>query len=76
MYIYHLSTPEMIGIIKWYAMYQNTSLVARKFRKHYSQTLPMQKFHETEIGEDRSRSVITDEKEKGISAIFRESTET
>lgn len=84
-----LSTAERIQIVKWYAIHENASEVARQFQAHYDQNPPtrtnilnlVKKFDETGSVQDeprsgRPRSVSTDENLERIRAAFQHSPET
>ncbi|CAF2547727.1 unnamed protein product [Rotaria sp. Silwood2] len=85
---FRLSSPEKIEIVKWYAVYQNATEVARQFQNRFDRTPPISKnilslvgkFDETGSVEDRprsgrSRSVSTDGNRKRVRAAFKESPE-
>ena len=82
---FRLSSSEKIEIVKWYAIYQNASEVARQFQNHFNRTPPtsknilslVQKFDETGSVADkprsgRPRSVSTDNNRERVRAAFEE----
>ncbi|CAF3651752.1 unnamed protein product [Rotaria sp. Silwood1] len=84
---FRLSSSEKIEAVKWYAIYQHASEVARQFQNHFNRTSPtpkdilslVQKFDE--IGSvadkprsDRLRSVSTDNNRERVRASFEENS--
>lgn len=86
---FRLSLREKTEIVKWYAIYQNATEVARQYQYYFDRTPPtaknilnlVQKFDETGSLEDKSRSgrprsVSTEENKERVRAAFKKSPAT